>query len=252
MSKHYDSKYLENSARLTQSIKEYSYEFFKEITNGNIIDLGCGNGIDVHEMAQCLDSTNMITGIDHDNQMINIAKSRELTSNVNFICSEARDIPFQDSAINGIRTERVFQHLLNPQDVVKEVYRVLREGSPFVLLETDWQGFTLYTELLDIEHKIQRYLVEKKVNNGLASRRISTYLNNQGFKNIRARIFPIRLYSLEETNKLLKIEEIIKEMESQKEISSKDASICINLLKDRDIAGSFMCSINLIVFSCEK
>ena len=39
----------------------------------------------------------------------------------------------------------------------------------------------IFTEFIDIEKKINAYLTDVKVNNGFASRKLTTYLKNQSF-----------------------------------------------------------------------
>ncbi len=251
MEKHYDSDYLKNSGRVLKTIKEYSYSFIKKDIEGNIIDLGCGNGIDVHTMAKSYSNTKII-GIDHDTTLIDIAKKNTTASNVSFIHSEAHDIPFDSNSINGLRAERIIQHLSNPEDVLKEVYRVLKENSPFVIVETDWHGITFYTEHINIENKIKKYLVEDKIKNGLASRNTLNYLNNQKFKNINVKVFPITLYSLNEANGLFKIEELINEMENKSLLTKDETNKFSNSLHELDKSNCFYCSIDLIVFASTK
>src|SRR5690606_19047372 len=177
--KHYNAAYLEDTARILNDLKEYSYYPFKRINAGKLIDLGCGPGIDVIKMSQTFDEKVRIIGIDHDSNMLEKAKvSAADISNIDFILSEANIIPFDDDSISGVRAERLIQHLTNPEKTIQEVYRVLKEDYPFVIVETDWAGLSFYNEFFQTGQKISRYLTEKKVNNGYASRKVVSYLQN--------------------------------------------------------------------------
>lgn len=252
MEKHYDGDYLEYSSKITAPVKEYSYTFFKNIFDGVIIDLGCGPGIDVKNLSLNLNNDVKIYGLDHDAKMIELAKKNIAKTNIEFIHSEADNLAFEDNAVDGLRIERVVQHLLNPKAVIEEAYRVLKKDAPLVVIETDWIGITFYTPYIDIERKIQNYLTEKKVNNGLASREILLQLTNQGFKNIKEKVFPLFLNSLQEINNLFKIDEIINEMENESFLSKKETATFRSFLKKADQLNCLSSSIDLILFSIIK
>ncbi|MCO6500592.1 MAG: methyltransferase domain-containing protein [Vicingus serpentipes] len=252
MEKHYDSSYLKDSSKFTQQIKEYSYGFFKEVSEGIVLDLGCGPGIDVNNMSMILNNKVSIHGLDHDINMIAVAKKDIVKPNVNFIHSEAETLPFKTNSINGIRVERVIQHLKNPFIVINEIHRVLVKGAPLVIIETDWNNITFYTQHTTIERKIQKYLVEEKVYNGLASRKIISYLKNQEFDNIDTKLFSIITNSLKEANDLFKIKEILYEMNAKGLLSNNDVDIFDKDIHELDKVNCFFCSINLVVFSTQK
>ena len=78
--KHYNSAYLSDTMRLLQGVKTKSYTFFESVTDdGTLVDLGCGTGQDVLNMARTFLGNNLrFIGIDHDANMI--AKDKEPTA----------------------------------------------------------------------------------------------------------------------------------------------------------------------------
>lgn len=235
------------------AVKQYSYGFFEQITKGNIVDLGCGSGIDVCEMAEKMGPSVQITGVDHDSEMIKVAREKAIKQvNTTFICSEASPLPFEKESVDGLRAERLMQHLKNPKEVTGEIHRVLKKNAPVVIVETDWQGMTCYTGHTVVENKIQQYLVQEKTNNGLASRRILDYLKQQSFKGAKKSIFPILLSSLKEANAVLKLEEIVAEMKNKNQLDSAEVEGFISTLREQDAENSFACSVDLLVFSAVK
>ncbi|HWZ36292.1 MAG TPA: methyltransferase domain-containing protein [Mucilaginibacter sp.] len=251
--KHYDINYLQNSRRLLASLKEASYTYFEQINSGTIIDLGCGAGKDVIELAKIVGEGTRVIGIDHDPVMLEqgTADAKDL-NNVEFILSEAYPLPFADASVNGLRTERVIQHLKEPQKVVDEIARILKQGSPVVIVETDWHSLALYTPFTDTQKKLNAYLTDTKINNGFAARKLTHYLKQTGFKDINFQIHPFILTKLDEANQYLWIEKMIQETAEHGFITQQEFEQLYGALKEADAAGYFACSINLVVTTCIK
>ncbi|MFD2144751.1 methyltransferase domain-containing protein [Mucilaginibacter antarcticus] len=251
--KHYDINYLQNSRRLLVSLKEASYNYFEKINTGTIIDLGCGAGKDVIELAKIIGSGARVIGVDHDPVMVNQGKedAKEL-DNVEFVLSEAYPLPFENESIAGLRTERVIQHLKEPQKVSDDIYRILKPGSPFVIIETDWHSLTFYTEFVDVQQKVNAYLTDAKINNGFAARKLTAYLTQSKFTDIKLNIHPFILNTLEDANQYLWVEKMVQEAAENGYITKQEQAQFIAALQQADENGYFACSINLVVASCVK
>ena len=251
--KHYNISYLEDTSVVLKNIKEYSYDPFTSIENGTIIDLGCGTGLDVINMSKIINGEVKIIGIDHDPEILNKAKaSIGDIQNIDFILSEAYPIPFKDESISGIRSERLMQHLTDAERVVTEMHRVLKSGQPLLIVETDWLSLAFYNEFVPIEKKIIRYLTEVKINNGMASRKLTSYLENCNFRNIKLEVFPFVLKSLKEANDYFWIELILKEILEKNYIDENEHYLFTNALRQADENNYFACSINVVVVSSIK
>lgn len=60
-----------------------------------------------------------------------------------FICANATQLPFSDSAFDAVRSERTLQHLTDPARAAREMARVTRPGGGLVLIDTDWSSLTI-------------------------------------------------------------------------------------------------------------
>lgn len=251
--KHYDINYLEDTAKLLGNLKKYSYNPFLQITNGTIADLGCGTGIDAINMAKMLDQKITVVGIDHDPQMIEKAKSSsEDVENVDFVLSEVYPLAYEENTLSGIRAERLLQHLKSPETVVEEIKRVLKADAPLVIVETDWQSLSFYNGDAAIEKKITDYLTEEKVNNGLAARKLTHYMEQGGFREIKLEIFPFVLKTYKEACDYIWIDRIVNEMAEKNYISSQECEAFMQALKNADAQQYFGCAINIVVATCVK
>ncbi|MDF3078424.1 MAG: hypothetical protein K0S09_2313 [Sphingobacteriaceae bacterium] len=251
--KHYNASYLEDTGRFLKELKEYSYSAFKEVASGNVIDLGCGIGLDVIGLSKMLGDGVKVIGVDHDQLLLDKGKeSANGSPNVEFMLSEATKIPFEDGSVSGVRAERLIQHLKEPEAVFAEINRALNPGSPVVIVETDWPNLTFYNGPTAVERKINRYLTEVKINNGTAARKLTAYLEQSSFSNIRIEVFPFVLKKLADANQYLWTGAIIEEMKAKQELSSEEYDSFLSALTNADSNGYFSCSINLVVASATK
>ena len=251
--KHYDINYLQNSRRLLISIKEQSYIFFESLTSGTIIDLGCGAGKDVIELTKIAGENLKIIGVDHDPVMIQVGKNESGgMGNIDFILSDAYNLPFENETIAGLRTERLIQHLKDPEKVIAEVGRILKKDAPFVIIETDWHSLSFYTEFIDVQKKLNMYLTEAKINNGFAAQNLVSYLQFVGFRDIKFQIHPFLVNTLQEANEYFWIEKMIKEASDQGYLAIDESKAFYGVLQKADNGHYFACSINLVLVSCIK
>jgi len=251
--KHYNINYLEDTGRFLKALKEYSYHPFTQLTEGTVIDLGCGTGMDVSNLGKLLGNEVTVVGIDHDNAMLDKGRSSFAgQENIQFILSEANTIPFESETVSGLRAERLIQHLKEPENTISEMHRVLKKDHPLVIVETDWASLTFYNEHLPIESKIIQYLTDKKINNGLAARRLTDYVESAGFSNINMEIFPFIIKSLKEANEYLWIELMINEAADENFISATERDVFLAALHNADDKNYFACSINVVIVSSVK
>jgi ubiquinone/menaquinone biosynthesis C-methylase UbiE len=251
--KHYNISYLEETGKVLKELKKHTYMPFMSVAEGVIIDLGCGTGFDVINIAGLVNADVKVVGIDHDPEMINRAEASSVNMpRAEFILCEADAIPYGDSSIAGMRAERLIQHLEEPEKVIREVFRVLKQGDPFLIIETDWRSLSLYDKNVEIEEKLNQYLTKKKVNNGAAARKLTSYLENNNFRNIQMEIIPFVVKSLKEANEYLWIGHILKEMLEKKYIDQQEYDLFKSSLEEADKNNYFACSINLVVVSCIK
>ena len=251
--KHYNISYLENTGKILKDLKEYSYNPFKSLNEGTIVDLGCGTGNDVLKMSQQLNPALKLIGIDHDPQMIaKASQNLNENSNIRFIQSEVYTLSFETESIAGIRTERMVQHLKEPIKTIKEIYRVLKKNHPFVIVETDWDSLMFYNNQIDASKKINNYLTKIKVNNGMAAKKLTHYLKENKFRNISFEIFPFVLKSLKDANDYLWLEIILEEAKEAGFITKEEHTAFVNTIKVADSEKYFSCSINLVLATSVK
>ena len=102
---------------------------------GNVLEIGIGSGLNIP-----LYDTDLVTkiiGVDPSAAMHSLAKERisESPVKVEFISTDAAKIPLQDQSIDTIVCTYTLCTVSNPQQVLKEVKRLLKPGGKFLFSE---------------------------------------------------------------------------------------------------------------------
>ena len=102
------------------------------------LDLGCGTG----EMLKLIlqdDVQKELYGIDLSKVMMAVAKSK-LPEKFKLFLGDSELLPFPDNAFDVVYCNDSFHHYPAPQNVLREVHRVLKPGGTFLMGDC-WQPF---------------------------------------------------------------------------------------------------------------
>ncbi len=109
----------------------------------NIVDLGCGTGLDVYILSQLVGENGYITGIDMTPKQIKIAeewkewhknKFNFTKSNVSFILDyieNLENLDIEENSIDVIVSNCVINLCQDKEKVLKQVYNLLKKGGEF-------------------------------------------------------------------------------------------------------------------------
>ena len=102
----------------------------------NVVDMGCGPGLDSLIMARMVGSKGKVIGVDISDQMLSRAKSLAKTlgiTNVEFRCGLMEDIPVDDCYADIVVCAGAIN--LSPQKdkAFANIYRILRDGGKLII-----------------------------------------------------------------------------------------------------------------------
>jgi SAM-dependent methyltransferase len=118
-------------------LRAESYRLLGLKRGANCVDVGCGAG---HAVAELAAKGLKVTGVDTDVEAI--AAARERAPGAMFHVARSDDLPLEDESMDGYRAVRLFHLLEDPLPTVAEAWRVLRPGGRVVLGGQDY-GFLL-------------------------------------------------------------------------------------------------------------
>ena len=115
------------------------------------LDVGCGPGIDVAEMARRMPDGTPVSGVDASVRMFAEARQRTASygTRVSLRIGDAAGLPYDDQRFDACRAATVLQHVPDPARVVREMARVTRPGGRVGVLEFDQE--TLFLDHPDPE-----------------------------------------------------------------------------------------------------
>lgn len=95
-----------------------------------LLEVGCGGGL----LRDALVTGASVTGLDHSEEMVALARERAPGADV--VLAKAERLPFADGAFSAIAMSVVFFFLEDPVGVLRECRRVLRRGGRVAVYTT--------------------------------------------------------------------------------------------------------------------
>lgn len=106
--------------------------------HGEAVDLGCGPGYLVQEMAVRAPNLH-VTGVDLSSEMLRDAEAfacqAGLEGLVDFRLGDAQEIPFPDESLDLVVSTLSLHHWSDPCAVLNEIQRVLKPGGAYVIFD---------------------------------------------------------------------------------------------------------------------
>ncbi|MHA2429921.1 MAG: class I SAM-dependent methyltransferase [Promethearchaeota archaeon] len=151
--------------RIISELKKYTL-------NGLLVDVGCGSGNLIVEIAQKYNSIDLI-GIDISDEILELAKQRaiknELNERIKFEIGNVENLPFLDNSIDFIISSLSLHHWANSKIAFKELVRALKGDGLLLIFDFRRNSRKFFYGLLKFVTKIVAPKVLKEINEPLGS-----------------------------------------------------------------------------------
>jgi ubiquinone/menaquinone biosynthesis C-methylase UbiE len=111
-----------------------------------ILDVGCGPGFYVAELAELVGPTGSVVGVDVSPQMLAAAAKRsEGRDNVAFHEATATSLPVSDASFDAAVSVQVLEYVEDVDGALAELHRALRPGGRAVVWDVDWATVSMHS-----------------------------------------------------------------------------------------------------------
>ena len=100
-----------------------------KIIHGKVLDIGSGTGF-LSEILNKKSNVSQIVALDSSKEVLKIQNKKKLKK-VKTIVGDAENLPFKENSFDCCVSNSVLHHIPNPQKLISESYRVLKEGGIF-------------------------------------------------------------------------------------------------------------------------
>lgn len=170
----------------TAAHKARSYALLEPRPGQQLLEVGCGTGEDVLELAKMIGPRGLVVGVDSSVDLLAKAMANPATAsaNVEFRKGDAQSLSFPDGTFDGCRAELVLQHLGDPTAAIAEMVRVTRPRGRIVIIDADFDTITI--DATDTE--LTRAVVHRRADlapNGLIARRLRRLMLEAGLEEVQ-------------------------------------------------------------------
>jgi len=244
--------YLDHATDHFQPIKRFAQSHLRLKPGERVLDVGCGCGDDIREMAMSIIPDGYAAGIDVSQSMIEEA-CRRITAPlapVQFVVADAEALPWATAYFDACLADRVFQHLRNPARALNEMLRVIKPGGRVVVADRDWGLVSVdATDASTTSAVLGRACAG--IRNGWMGRNLHALFVKAGVRDTEIHTKIINIQSFRIADLLLDLRVVVHHAVTEERITEHAASKWLNDLKERDARKTFFAKITMFI-ACGK
>ncbi|MGW4946496.1 methyltransferase domain-containing protein [Actinoplanes sp. NPDC004185] len=164
------------------TLRARSYELLRLSTGATVIDVGCGTGRAVAELAG---RGARAIGVDLDPVML--AAARDRFPELDLRTVDAADLPLGEGEVRGYRADKVYHVLPSPAAALVEARRVLAPGGRIVLLGQDWDTMVIDSDQGALTRRIVHARADT-IRHPRIARAYRNLLSDAGFRDVELEV----------------------------------------------------------------
>jgi len=222
-------------------------------TGEHVVDVGCGTGFLISEMASVVGETGRLTGVDFSQDMLDVAIKRcESLPQVSLRQGSAIDLPLDDACFDAATCTQTLLYVPDVDRSIAELARVLKIGGRLAIIETDWNGAIVNSADPAMTQKIFQSF-QKPIPNPNLPTKLSPMLREHGFGAINIEAIPIVNTGYTSANFSPSVITWASNMAVlEKDISRQEAAAWVADLEVKAERGEYFFCVNRFLFSAVK
>ncbi len=144
---------------ICKEYKRRTVELLQLSSGASVLDVGCGPGGDLLLLQKEVGGAGLVCGIDSSKAMISYATQKIRCANpeIELRVADAHELPFEDATFDGVRADRVFQHLPDPHKALQQLVRVTKSGGNIVVVDPDQETLVIAVDAGEITSIIRDF-----------------------------------------------------------------------------------------------
>ena len=247
---------INTGAQLMAHIRQTSVELLALKAGHRALDLGCGTGMDAITMGHLVGPTGEVHGVDYDEAMVTRARVQAAVDGVSAWVTHhhasASALPWPNGFFDASRSERVFQHLLDPERAFDELTRVTKPGGQLVVIDGDWATLTIDSDETELERRLVQFNAAHMMNNPFSGRHLRRMFTTRGFTGLTIDVQPVILADVAAARQMMRLNAITREALATGVIDAGEAQRWEASLSRASESGAFFASVNMVLVSGRK
>ena len=137
--------------------RKATFEALNVAAGQHILDVGCGGGHLLRDLALSVGTEGRIMGLDPSEQQIKAAQEHcQDLDNVTFSQDSATELSFEDGAFDSVASIQVLEYIADIDSALAEIRRVIRPGGRLAAVSVLWDHWRFHgpdPELNDRMHE---------------------------------------------------------------------------------------------------
>jgi SAM-dependent methyltransferase len=240
--------YLNQAAHHFDSLKVFTHSLLRLRPGEKVLDVGCGCGDDLRELATGVTPNGCAVGIDISQSMIDEARRRNAGCELplQFELGDAGHLRWHPDYFDACRADRVFQHLPDPERALNEMIRVLKPGGRVLVVDRDWGMVAVDASDVDTTRVVLNRACAG-IRNGWMGRRLCALFKKAAVINAEVQTKSININSFAVADTLLDLRVVLGHAVGERLVSQDVATKWLIDLLDRDAAGRFFATVTLYI-----
>jgi ubiquinone/menaquinone biosynthesis C-methylase UbiE len=218
-----------------------------------VLDVGCGPGFLVRDMAMTVGTQGRVVGVDSSEPMLELATRRcsgfeqiQLTQGHAEVLDEA------DEAFDAVACTQVLLYVTEVEGALAEMHRVLKTGARIAIVETDWRGAVIGGPDSTMSRRVLDAWDESVASPNLPVK-LGPLLRKQGFTALSVEAIPLLCTSYTPNNYAVgMLESLAAYAQKRGAVGKPSAERWLANLKGLGAAGEFFFCVNRFLFCAVK
>ena len=101
-----------------------------------LLDVGTGTGVFLPFLLSKIGHNGQIVALDFAGEMLKIARTKDFSRNVDYLCADITNIPFDDEVFDAVVCHACFPHFQDKPGALSEMHRVAKGGGRLFICHT--------------------------------------------------------------------------------------------------------------------